>query len=259
MKQYIVDAFTEKVFHGNQAAVCVLEEWPAESLMMDITRENNFSETAFTVREGDGYRLRWFTPGGEIDLCGHATLATAFVLFNFYEKESERITFHTMSGDLFIGRRGEHIAMDFPAYECQEVPVTDQMAEALGARPLKAYLDRDLLLVYDDEAIVREMRPDFEKVAKIDGASVGVAITAPGDRHDCVSRFFAPNIAIDEDPVTGSVHCMIAPYWAARLGKSTISAYQASARGGEMVCELQGERVVLLGKAALFSVAELML
>ncbi len=259
MKQYIVDAFTEKVFHGNQAAVCVLEEWPAESLMMDITRENNFSETAFTVREGDGYRLRWFTPGGEIDLCGHATLATAFVLFNFYEKESERITFHTMSGDLFIGRRGEHIAMDFPAYECREVPVTDQMAEALGARPLEAYLDRDLLLVYDDEAIVREMRPDFEKVAKIDGASVGVAITAPGDRYDCVSRFFAPNIAIDEDPVTGSVHCMIAPYWAARLEKSTINAYQASARGGEMVCELKGSRVVILGKAALFSVAELML
>ena len=259
MKQYIVDAFTEKVFHGNQAAVCVLEEWPAESLMMDITRENNFSETAFTVREGDGYRLRWFTPGGEIDLCGHATLATAFVLFNFYEKESERITFHTMSGDLFIGRRGEHIAMDFPAYECREVPVTDQMAEALGARPLEAYLDRDLLLVYDDEAIVREMRPDFEKVAKIDGASVGVAITAPGDRYDCVSRFFAPNIAIDEDPVTGSVHCMIAPYWAARLEKSTINAYQASARGGEMVCELKGSRVVILGKAALFSVSELML
>ncbi len=259
MKQYIVDAFTEKVFHGNQAAVCVLEEWPAESLMMDITRENNFSETAFTVREGDGYRLRWFTPGGEIDLCGHATLATAFVLFNFYEKESERITFHTMSGDLFIGRRGEHIAMDFPAYECREVPVTDQMAEALGARPLEAYLDRDLLLVYDDETIVREMRPDFEKVAKIDGASVGVAVTAPGDGYDCVSRFFAPIIAIDEDPVTGSVHCMIAPYWAARLEKSTISAYQASARGGEMVCELKGGRVVILGKAALFSVAELML
>lgn len=259
MKQYIVDAFTEKVFHGNQAAVCVLEEWPAESLMMDITRENNFSETAFTVREGDGYRLRWFTPGGEIDLCGHATLATAFVLFNFYEKESERITFHTMSGDLFIGRRGEHIAMDFPAYECREVPVTDQMAEALGARPLEAYLDRDLLLVYDDETIVREMRPDFEKVAGIDGASVGVAVTAPGDGYDCVSRFFAPNIAIDEDPVTGSVHCMIAPYWAARLEKSTISAYQASARGGEMVCELKGSRVVILGKAALFSVAELML
>lgn len=255
MKQYIVDAFTDKVFHGNQAAVCVLEEWPEESLMMSITRENNFSETAFTVREGDGYRLRWFTPGGEIDLCGHATLATAFVLFNFYEKEAESIIFHTMSGDLFIGRRGERIAMDFPAYRLGEAPVTDEMEDALGARPREAYLDRDLLLVYDNEATVRGMRPDFEKVGQLDG--LGIAVTAPGVDHDCVSRFFAPKLEINEDPVTGSVHCMIAPYWANRLGKDAISAYQASARGGEMVCELQGERVVLLGKAALFSASEL--
>lgn len=259
MKQYIVDAFTNKVFHGNQAAVCVLEEWPEPSLMMDIARENNFSETSFTVREGDAYRLRWFTPGGEIDLCGHATLATAFVLFNFYEREAERITFHTMGGDLFIGRRDELIAMDFPAYKCRQVPVTDQMEDALGARPQEAYLDRDLLLVYDDEEVVRGMRPNFQRVAKIDGANVGVAVTAPGTTHDCVSRFFAPNIAIDEDPVTGSVHCMIALYWANRLGKNSIRAYQASARGGEMVCELRGNRVVLLGTAALFSVSELML
>lgn len=258
MKQYIVDAFTEKVFHGNQAAVCVLDSWPAESLMMDITRENNFSETAFTVKEEDGYRLRWFTPGGEIDLCGHATLATAYVLLRFYKPEAQSITFHTMSGDLFIGRRGEFITMDFPAYTCREIPVTDQMEEALGARPREAYLDRDLLLVYDDEATVRTMKPDFENVARIEGVKVGVAVTAPGTSYDCVSRFFAPNLAIDEDPVTGSVHCMIAPYWAKRLGKSVIHAYQASARGGEMVCEIEGDRVVLLGKAALFSVSELM-
>ena len=255
MRQYIVDAFTDKVFHGNQAAVCVMEEWPNDTLMMDITRENNFSETAFTVKEGDGYRLRWFTPGGEIDLCGHATLATAFVLFNFYDKEAESITFHTMSGDLFIGRRGEHIAMDFPAYVCREVPVTDEMEDALGARPKEAYLDRDLLLVYDDEETVRKMKPDFEKVGQLDG--LGIAVTAPGANRDCVSRFFAPKLKIDEDPVTGSVHCMIAPYWASRLGKTAIDAYQASARGGEMTCELQGDRVVILGKAALFSVSEL--
>lgn len=255
MRQYIVDAFTDKVFHGNQAAVCVMEEWPNDTLMMDITRENNFSETAFTVKEGDGYRLRWFTPGGEIDLCGHATLATAFVLFNFYDKEAESITFHTMSGDLFIGRRGEHIAMDFPAYVCREVPVTDEMEDALGARPKEAYLDRDLLLVYDDEETVRKMKPDFEKVGQLDG--LGIAVTAPGANRDCVSRFFAPKLKIDEDPVTGSVHCMIAPYWASRLGKTAIDAYQASARDGEMTCELQGDRVVILGKAALFSVSEL--
>ena len=255
MRQYIVDAFTDKVFHGNQAAVCVMEEWPNDTLMMDITHENNFSETAFTVKEGDGYRLRWFTPGGEIDLCGHATLATAFVLFNFYDKEAESITFHTMSGDLFIGRRGEHIAMDFPAYVCREVPVTDEMEDALGARPKEAYLDRDLLLVYDDEETVRKMKPDFEKVGQLDG--LGIAVTAPGANRDCVSRFFAPKLKIDEDPVTGSVHCMIAPYWASRLGKTAIDAYQASARDGEMTCELQGDRVVILGKAALFSVSEL--
>ncbi len=259
MKQYIVDAFTKEVFHGNQAAVCVLDAWPDESLMMAIARENNLSETAFTVREGDGYRLRWFTPGGEIDLCGHATLATAFVLLSFYEREAERITFHTMSGDLHVGRRGECLAMDFPAYACHEVAVTDQMEDALGARPKEAYLDRDLLLVYEDEATVRNMRPDFARVAQIDGADVGVAVTAPGTGHDCVSRFFAPNIAIDEDPVTGSVHCMIAPYWGRRLGKTTIDAYQASARGGEMVCKLRDNRVVILGDAALFSVADLML
>ena len=257
MKQYIVDAFTDEVFHGNQAAVCVLDEWPDETLMMNITRENNFSETAFTVKDGDAYRLRWFTPGGEIDLCGHATLATAFVLFGFYEKEAERITFNTLSGDLFIGRRGDAIVMDFPAYECRAVPVTAQMEEALGVRPAEAYLDRDLLLVFDDEADVRAMKPDFEKAGQLDG--LGVAVTAPGAGHDCVSRFFAPKLKVDEDPVTGSVHCMIAPYWAKRLGKPSISACQASARGGEMTCELQGDRVVLLGKAALFSACDLMI
>ena len=257
MRQYIVDAFSDRIFRGNQAAVCVLEEWPDEPLMMNIARENNFSETAFTVKEGDGYRLRWFTPGGEIDLCGHATLATAFVLFSYYEKDADSITFHTLGGDLFIGRRGNRIAMDFPAYKIREVPVTDQMEEALGARPKEAYLDRDLMLVYEDEATVREMKPDLEKVEALD--CLGVAVTAPGAGYDCVSRYFAPKLKIDEDPVTGSLHCMIAPYWAKRLDKSPINAYQASARGGAMVCEIQGERVVLLGQAALFAISELML
>ncbi|MBQ9058433.1 MAG: PhzF family phenazine biosynthesis protein [Atopobiaceae bacterium] len=258
MKQYTVDAFTDTVFQGNQAAICVLDEWLSDTLMLNITRENNFSETAFTVKEHDAYRLRWFTPAGEIDLCGHATLASAFVLFNFYEHDAQSITFHTMSGDLFIGRRANAITMDFPAYTCQEVPVTDSMEQALGMRPQQAFLDRDLLLIYDDENIVRNMKPDFDKLSLLDG--LGVAITAPAtpeSRFDCVSRFFAPKLGIEEDPVTGSVHCMIAPYWAQHLGKNTISAYQASERSGEMICELRGERVVLLGKAALFSVAEL--
>lgn len=257
MRQYVVDAFTERLFHGNQAAVCVMESWPDETLMMAIARENNFSETAFTVNEADGcYRLRWFTPTSEVDLCGHATLATSFVLFNFYESEAKEITFHTTSsGDLVVSRRNDLIQMDFPAYTLGRVDVTDLMGEATGARPREAFLDRDLLLVYDDERIVREMRPDLESIAELPG--MGVAVTAPGTSHDCVSRFFAPKIGIDEDPVTGSVHCMIAPYWVALLGKERIRAYQASARGGEMELELHGDRVSVLGHAALFSSAEL--
>ena len=255
MKQYIVDAFTERVFHGNQAAVCVLEEWPEESLMMSITRENNFSETAFVVREGDAWRLRWFTPTIEIDLCGHATLATAYTLFRFYEPGSETITFRTMSGELRVTRQDEWLVMDFPAYRLQPVNVTDEMEAALGARPLEAYLDRDLLLVYDNEAVVRNMRPNIALVAGLPG--MAACPTAPGAEFDCVSRFFAPNMGIDEDPVTGSAHCMVAPYWAGRLGKDEIHAWQASERGGELLCRVRGDRVSVAGKAALYSVGEL--
>ena len=257
MKQYIVDAFTDTVFHGNQAAVCVLDEWLPDKLMMDIARENNFSETAFTVRADEGYDLRWFTPGGEINLCGHATLATAYVLFGYYEKDADRIVFHTMSGDLFIGRNGDCIEMDFPVYALNEVPVTDEMTAAMGAAPKEAYLDRDLLLVYEDEDIIRNMKPDFDKLKQLDG--MGVGVTAPGKAYDCVSRFFAPEISINEDPVTGSVHCMITPYWVKCLGKSTLRAYQASERGGELVCELKEDRVIISGRAVIFAVSEIML
>ena len=255
MKQYIVDAFTDQVFHGNQAAVCVLDEWLPDELMMDITKENNFSETAFTVKEADGYRLRWFTPGGEIDLCGHATLGTSYVLFNFYEQEADSITFHTLSGDLYIRRDADRIVMDFPAYRLNEVPVTKQMADAMGAEPCQAFMDRDLLLVYDDEDTVRGLAPDFEAAEKLEG--LGIGVTAPGRGYDCVSRFFVPKLKVNEDPVTGSVHCMIAPYWAGRLGKKVINAYQASARGGELLCGIEDDRVTVAGKVALFSVSEL--
>jgi PhzF family phenazine biosynthesis protein len=255
MRQYIVDAFTDKLFHGNQAAVCVLDKWLPEELMMNITRENNFSETAFTVKGKDGYDLRWFTPGGEINLCGHATLATSFVLFNYYEKDADDITFHTMSGDLFIHRQQDEIVMDFPAYRLNETPVTEQMTRATGHTPVRAFIDRDLLLVYEDEKTIREMSPDFGEMMLLDG--LGVGVTAPGKEYDCVSRFFTPKDKINEDPVTGSVHCMIAPYWAEQLGKKEIHAYQASERGGELECRLQGDRVVISGKAVLYSVGDL--
>ena len=257
MKQYIADAFTETVFHGNQAAVCILDEWLPEKLMMDIAAENNLSETAFAVKTSEGYDLRWFTPGGEIDLCGHATLATAYVLFSYYENDADRIVFHTLSGDLFTVRRGDRIEMDFPAYSLHEVPVTAEMEAAMGAAPKEAYIDRDLLLVYDDEDIIRKMNPDFSKLKQLDG--LGVGVTAPGKDYDCVSRFFVPELNINEDPVTGSVHCMITPYWTKRLGKSSLKAYQASVRGGELICELRDDRVIISGRAAIFAVSELML
>lgn len=255
MKQYIVDAFTDKIFHGNQAAVCVMEEWLPEDLMMSITKENNFSETAFAVKEGDAYHLRWFTPGGEINLCGHATLGTAYVLFHFYEQAAQQITFHTMSGDLFITREGERITMNFPSYHCNEIPVTPLMTEVLGAEPEKAFLDRDLLLIYEDENIIRQMQPDFEKMTELPGHGVG--ITAPGRDYDCVSRFFAPKLKVNEDPVTGSAHCMITPYWTERLGKATLHAYQASERGGELFCRQVEGRTFISGSAALFSESEI--
>ena len=257
MKQYIVDAFTDKVFHGNQAAVCILEEWLPEKMMMDIAAENNFSETAFAVKADEGYDLRWFTPCDEINLCGHATLATAYVLFNYYEKDADRIVFHTLSGDLYVGRRGDYIEMDFPAYSLNEVPVTDEMTAAMGATPKEAYIDRDLLLVYEDEEIIRKMKPNIDKVKQLDG--LGVGVTAPGKDYDCVSRFSVPELSIPEDPVTGSVHCMITPYWTEHLGKSSLNAFQASKRGGELISELRGDRVIICGKAVIFAVSELML
>ncbi|MBR2668022.1 MAG: PhzF family phenazine biosynthesis protein [Oscillospiraceae bacterium] len=255
MRQYVVDAFTDAVFHGNQAAVCVLDAWLPEALMMNITRENNFSETAFTVREGEAYRLRWFTPGGEIDLCGHATLATAFVVLNFYEKSASRVVFSTLSGELIVDRQGELYEMELPAYELRPAEVTDAMEDALGVRPAEAWAARDLLCVLDDEETVRRLTPDQEKMKALDGLLVHV--TARGRETDCVSRSFAPKLAIIEDPVCGSGHCHIIPYWADRLGKDRLTAYQASARGGTLYCRRDGQRLFIAGKAALYSVCEL--
>lgn len=255
MKQYIVDAFTDALFHGNQAAVCVLDRWLPEDLMMDITRENNFSETAFTVKEGDKYHLRWFTPGGEVDLCGHATLATSFVLLNYYEPEAERIVYTTLSGELIVERRGDLYQMSFPAYDLRQVPVTPEMTAAIGAEPTAAYLGRDLLCVFEDGARIPEMTPDQDKLLTLDGLLLHV--TARGKDVDCVSRSFGPKLRIVEDPVCGSGHCHIAPYWAKTLQKQELVAYQASSRGGTLYCRVEGDRVFLAGKAVLFSVCDL--
>lgn len=255
MKQYIVDAFTNKVFSGNPAAVCVLEHFPNEALMKNIAAENNLSETAFAVKENDRYHVRWFTPKSEIDFCGHATLATAFILFNYYENESEDIKLYGQIGDFTVCRSGELIKMVFPAYNLKHIEITDKMIEALGIIPLAAYRDRDIMFVLRDEDEVRDLQPDMSLLLQLDGACI--AVTAKGTAYDCVSRVFAPKVGIDEDPVTGSTHCMIAPYWCKRLNKTAITALQVSRRSGELYCELKGENVIISGKSALFSVNDI--
>ena len=257
MKQYTVDAFTDKLFSGNPAAVCVADSFPDDKLMQDISSENNLSETAFAVKNGNGYRLRWFAPKGEVDFCGHATLAAAFVLFSFYEKDSGHIVFDTAKGSFDVSRRGDLIEMDLPAYAHEHVEITDRMIEALGAVPLAAYRDRDIMFVLRDEDEVRYLQPDLKLLSQLDCACI--AVTAKGSGYDCVSRVFAPRYGINEDPVTGSAHCMIAPYWCKRLGKESITAFQASARTGVLYCEVCGYRVKISGKAVLFSAADIVI
>ncbi len=256
MRQYVVDAFTDKVFGGNPAAVRVVETWPDDGTMLAIAVENALSETAFAMRDGDSWRLRWFTPGGEIDLCGHATLATAFALFDQCGVDSDEIAFETMGGRLAVRREGDLLEMEFPAYRLERVPVTDSMEAAFGARPSEAFLGRDLLCVFDDAATVRAMQPDQQGLEGLDGLLQHA--TAPGDVPgiDCVSRSFAPKLAVAEDPVCGSGHCHIAPYWAEKLGKGELTAYQASRRGGTLRCRCVGDSVFLAGTAVLYSIAE---
>lgn len=257
MKQYIVDAFTGIPFSGNPAAVCVMEEWPSEAAMMKLAMENNLSETAFIVKEGAGWHLRWFTPTTEVELCGHATLASAFVILNYYEPDSAAVRFDTLSGPLTVTRKDDRYEMNFPTYELREIPVTDAMEAAFGARPVKAVLGLDLVCVFADEETVRNMNPDQDLLVKIEGRIQNA--TAAGHEADCVSRSFCPKLGIPEDPVCGSAHCQIADYWSEVLGKKQIRAYQASRRGGWLYCELlAGGRIALSGKAVLVAVSEIM-
>lgn len=255
MKQYVVDAFTDKLFGGNPAAICVMDEWLPDEMMINIARENNLSETAFTVKEDGNYRLRWFTPGGEIDLCGHATLACAFVLMTEIDSTMKKVTFATMSGELIVEKHGDLYEMDFPAYQLEPVEVSQEMADAIGAEPTEAYMGRDLLCIFKDESVIEELNPDIDKVNKLDGLLLQT--TAKGAAEDCVSRTFGLKLGIREDPVCGSGHCHIVPYWAEKLGKSEITARQASDRGGMLYCRLAGDRVKLSGKAVIYSEADI--
>ena len=243
--QFIVDAFTDTVFKGNPAAVCLLDEWLSDNTLQNIAKENNLSETAFTVKKNGYYDLRWFTPGGEIDLCGHATLATAFVLFQFKEKEAENLTFATQSGELVVTKKAEYYELNFPVYSMHQVPVTSEMEEAIGVRPLEAWIGNDVI----------SATPDFDKVKALDGLLLN--ITAKGSKYDTVTRSFAPKLSIKEDPVCGSGHCHVIPLWAKKLGQEEFRAYQASKRSGHLICRLEGDRLYLAGKAALYSRGEI--
>ena len=254
MKQYIVDAFTDRIFGGNPAAVCVLESWPGEAFMQSLAMENNLSETAFAVKEGEQYGLRWFTPGGEVELCGHATLATAFVIINHVEPGVSAVEFSTRSGLLRVERRGELYELDLPAFSMARDEVTEEICRAYGARPAEVWTGADLVCVFADEETVRGLKPDLEAMKELFG--VVQHATARGRDYDCVTRSFGPKCAVAEDPVCGRGHCHVAPYWAARLGKEEIRAWQASARGGELWCRPMGQRAKIAGKAVLFAVSE---
>jgi PhzF family phenazine biosynthesis protein len=244
---YQVDAFTSRLFGGNPAAVVPLDEWLPDDVLAAIAAENNLSETAFVLPQADPAPLRWFTPALEVDLCGHATLATAHILFRHLLPGRDRLAFSTRSGTLTVTREGELLSMDFPARPASEVEITDALVAALGRRPAKAYRARDLMAVFDSESDVRDLQPDFQRVTALD--AFAVIATAPGKEVDFVSRFFAPAKGIPEDPVTGSAHCTLIPYWAARLGKTELTARQLSRRGGELYCRLRGERVDIAGRA----------
>ena len=244
---YQIDAFAERAFTGNPAAVVPLQAWLPDGLLQAVAAENNLSETAFFAAEGDRFRIRWFTPRSEVDLCGHATLASAFVLFTELERARSSVVFESRSGPLAVTREGDRLCLDFPSRPPREVPVPEGLEAALGAPVRSAWLARDLVALLDSEATVRALRPDMTAIGRLD--AFAVAVTAAGETADFVSRFFAPREGIPEDPVTGSVHCTLAPFWAGRLGRTGLRALQVSERGGELLCRLQGDRVLISGRA----------
>ncbi|SDE26488.1 phenazine biosynthesis protein PhzF family [Mucilaginibacter pineti] len=254
---YQADAFTDTLFGGNPAAICPLKEWLPDATMQKIAIENNLAETAFFVKTGTGYKLRWFTPEYEIDLCGHATLASAHILFTELAYDGDIINFETIkAGTLTVKRDGDKYTMDFPSRPPIPIEPPNGLAEALGEKAPVAFLrSRDYFIVYEKEQDIIDLTPDFFALSKMD--TVGVIATAPGDNSDFVSRFFAPGAGIPEDPVTGSAHCNLIPYWAKKLGKNNLHAYQISSRRGELWCELKGDRVLMSGKAITYLKGEI--
>ncbi len=254
---YQVDAFTDKLFGGNPAAVCPLEEWLDPATMQHIAAENNLSETAFFVKKEKIFELRWFTPKIEVDLCGHATLASAHVIFNHLGFDEEQINFSCMSGQLGVTRTNNRLILDFPATPPSPADTDEELIQGLGSKPKEVHKSRDYLALFESEADVLSLKPNFDILEKLD--CLGIIVTAQGNNSDFVSRFFAPAAGINEDPVTGSAHTTLIPFWAERLKKNVLHAFQLSERKGELFCELAGSRVKIGGHAVTFFIGEITL
>jgi PhzF family phenazine biosynthesis protein len=250
IKMHQVDAFTDKVFGGNPAAICLLDRWLTDETMQSIATENNLPETAFLVASGEDYLLRWFTPAKEVDLCGHATLASAYVVFNHLKQAADQVKFHSLSGILTVKRDGREMMMDFPALPLTRVDAPQKLVDALKFQPMEVYRSTDYVIVAESAHQLRTLNPDLDLLSQLDLR--GVCITARGDEAgiDFVSRFFAPKLGIPEDPITGSAHCALVPFWSDRLKKNSFQARQLTARNVTLRCRLNGDRVQLFGEAA---------
>lgn len=255
---YQVDAFAQRPFEGNPAAVCPLDHWIDDRMMQAIAAENNLSETAFFVPDGDTFQLRWFTPRNEVDLCGHATLATASVIFDHLHPNLEKVSFASQSGKLTVKRDGDRLQMDFPSRPPKPCDPPPGLIEALGVEPEIILASRDHMAVFRDQSTIRSLAPDLTAIEA--SGIFGLIVSAPGaPGHDVVSRFFAPSEGVPEDPVTGSAHCTIVPYWSERLGRDELFCHQASARGGDLWCRLAGDRVLISGHAVTVLIGELLI
>jgi PhzF family phenazine biosynthesis protein len=258
IKLYQVDAFTDTLFCGNPAAVCILDDWLDDDLMQKIAMENNLSETAFVIQKNNQFQIRWFTPVDEVILCGHATLATAHVLFNYYNYTSNEIIFKSKySGILKVIKEGKYLTLDFPVDKIKKVTPPNGLIKGIGKEPIEIYKGKtDYLLVYQKEKDVQTLSPDFTTLVRV--KTRGVIVTAKGNRYDFVSRFFAPNLGINEDPVTGSAHTTLTVYWANKLNKTILTAQQLSSRQGLLTCRLDKERVYISGKARTYLQGEIL-
>ena len=255
---YQVDAFASKPFEGNPAAVCPLEAWLDDTLLQAIATENNLSETAFFVPTESGYHLRWFTPSVEVDLCGHATLAAAWVIYNALGDSAETLQFQTKSGQLFVKREGDELAMDFPAKTLEPLAMHAEVAAALGGIEIEELLiSDDIVVVVNDAQMIESLKPDMQQLKRLPGR--GIVVTAKGNDVDFVSRWFGPKVGVEEDPVTGSAHTSLAPYWATQLGKNALTARQGGARKGMLGCEVASDRVIIKGHVAPYLKGEITL